>query len=206
LQVKIKICGITQYEDARIAANLGVDALGFIFCPRSPRCIQPSGARDIIRRLPPFISRVGVFVDADEETILSTIRVSGIDTLQLHGAETPQFCNRMPLPVIKSFSVHADFDLQALEQYPTAGHLLDTWDDKSKGGTGRRFDWSVAVRAAQKFHAVILAGGLGPANILEAMERVRPFAVDVNSGVEIKPGIKNPQKMHDVVDLVRRFS
>jgi Phosphoribosylanthranilate isomerase len=205
MPVKIKICGITQYEDAKVAVSLGVDALGFIFYPKSPRAIHPLDAREIIRRLPPFVSKVGVFVDDDAATIMNIVKRTGIDTVQLHGNEPPAICEELPVTLIKAFAVGPDFDLSSFGKYKVNGYLLDTWGDSQRGGTGRTFDWSIANSAMQKFGTVILAGGLGPTNIREALDSVHPYAVEFNSGVEIKPGIKNPHKMRDAVTLVKNW-
>jgi phosphoribosylanthranilate isomerase len=201
--MRIKVCGITRYEDARVAASLGVDALGFIFYSKSPRCISPTDAAEIIRRLPPFVSRVGVFVDERPQRIAEIAELTGIDTIQLHGGESPEFCAEMPLPVIKVFSVCDGFDAACINAYKTAGHLLDTWDPERRGGSGRTFDWAEAVKACRICDTVILAGGLGPTNIKEAICAVGPYAVDVNSGVESGPGIKNPYKIREVVSIVK---
>jgi len=204
--MRIKICGITRYEDARAAVGLGVDALGFIFAPQSPRYISPTDAAEIIRRLPPFVSRVGVFVDEDPYQVVGVARMAGIDTLQLHGSESPQYCESMPMPVVKAFSVKDDFDIKAISPYKTiAGVLLDTWDPERKGGSGRPFDWTVAVEACRKYDKLILSGGLSAVNIKNAIETVCPYAVDVNSGVEVGPGVKNLQKMREVVSIVKKF-
>jgi phosphoribosylanthranilate isomerase len=202
--MRIKICGITRHEDARAAASLGVDALGFIFYSQSPRYISPANAAEIIKKLPPFVSKVGVFVDEDPHRMLEIARITNIDTVQLHGSESPEYCASIPLPVIKVFSVRDDFDVSALSSYKTAGYLLDTWDSERKGGSGKTFDWSAAVAACGVCDTVILSGGLGPSNVKEAIETVRPYAVDVNSGVEISPGVKNLYKMRDVVSIVRQ--
>jgi len=201
--VKVKICGITQYDDAKIAVSVGVDAVGFIFYPKSPRYINPLQAREIIKRLPPFVSRVGVFVNEVSETIKEIARQTGIDTVQLHGSESPELCAELPFTLIKAFSVGADFDVSMLDQYPVNAYLLDTWSDSVPGGSGRTFDWAIAKSATQYHHNIILAGGLGPTNIAEALETVQPYAVEFNSGVEIKPGIKNPRKMRDAVAVVK---
>ena len=201
--VRIKICGITRYEDARVAANLGADALGFIFYPQSPRYITPVNAAEIIKKLPPFISRVGVFVDEDPNRVVEIIKLAKLDTVQLHGNESPQYCAAMPVPVIKVFSVHDESDISKLSDYKACGYLLDTWSPDRRGGTGKVFDWSVAVKACSIYNTIILSGGLGPSNLQEAIETVRPFAVDVNSGVEISPGIKSPPKMRDAISIVR---
>ncbi|MBN2037634.1 MAG: phosphoribosylanthranilate isomerase [Chitinispirillaceae bacterium] len=203
--MRIKICGITRFEDAKVAAGLGVDALGFIFYQRSPRYIPPEEAALIIKQLPPFISRVGVFVDEEPEKVVAIARVTGIDTIQLHGTESPRYCSKMPLPVIKAFSIEPGSDLSLLEQYHVSGFLLDTWAGGKRGGTGKTFDWSIARNACIKYDRIILAGGLNPTNLEEALETVHPYGVDINSGVEIKPGIKNPRKMHDAVRTVRAW-
>ena len=203
MSVRIKICGITRYEDARVSLNLGADALGFIFYPGSPRYIKPSDAARIIKKLPPFISKVGVFVNEETGSVKRTAEISGIDTVQLHGDESPEYCASMKCPVIKAFAVQPATDISIMSQYEANGLLLDTWDSCRKGGTGMTFDWSVAARACAQYPNIILAGGLGPSNIAEALEAVRPYAVDVNSGVEISPGIKNPYKIKDVIEAVK---
>ncbi|KMQ50826.1 Phosphoribosylanthranilate isomerase [Chitinispirillum alkaliphilum] len=205
MPVRIKICGITRYEDARIAANLGVDALGFIFYPGSPRFIEPSSVSEITKMLPPFISKVGVFVDEELSVVEQIARESGIDTVQLHGSESPRYCDSVSLPVVKAFSVQPNSDLELLSQYNVQGFLLDTWRDGQRGGTGVTFDWSIAVKACARYKNVILAGGLGPSNIQEALDSVSPYAVDVNSGAEISPGVKNPLKLRDVVKIVKAW-
>jgi phosphoribosylanthranilate isomerase len=205
MPVKVKICGITQYEDAKTAVSVGVDALGFIFYPKSPRYIHPSKAHEIIKRLPPFVAKVGVFVNSDASAVMTAVQQSGVDTVQLHGNEPPEFCRKLPMTVIKAFPVGKDFDPAILDEYPVSGFLLDTWSDAVPGGTGRTFDWSIAKSATQYHHNIILAGGLGPTNIAEALETVQPYAVEFNSGVEIKPGIKNPRKMLAAVEIVKNW-
>jgi len=205
MTIRIKICGITRWEDARAAAGLGVDALGFIFYQKSPRYITPDAASAIIRQLPPFVSRVGVFVDEEIEKATAIARATGIDTIQLHGSESPRYCARVPLPVIKAFSIDLSSDLTLLRQYQVAGFLLDTWAGERRGGTGKTFDWSIARTATTRYRNVILAGGLNPQNIEEAISTVLPYGVDINSGVEIKPGIKNPRKIRDVVQIIRAW-
>ena len=205
MSVRIKICGITRLEDAKVAANLGVDAIGFIFFRKSPRYIEPEDACRIIRQLPPFISRVGVFVDETIESISSIAQMANIDTIQLHGSQSPEFCSSLPLPVIKAFSIKGDSDIFSLTEYQTAGLLLDTWHEKMHGGTGVPFDWAIARRASDQFKHVILAGGLGPSNLEEALDAVHPFGVDINSGVEIMPGVKNPHKMRDAVRIIKNW-
>jgi len=208
MPIKIKICGITNYDDAKNAVSLGVDALGFIFYQKSPRFIHPIAARDIIRKLPPFVAKVGVFVDDTEDTIRTVFGQCGIDTVQLHGSETPQFAQRLSCAVIKAFAVKPGFDVSELSQYQVAGYLLDTWSDIPglHGGSGKTFDWSIARDAAQRYPNVILAGGLNPSNIRDALENVQPYAVEFNSGVEIKPGVKNHYKMRDAVAIVKNWN
>ena len=205
MAVRLKICGITSYEDARVACNCGADALGFIFYEKSPRYVKPEDAAAIIRRLPPFVSRVGVFVDYSPRQIDAVASIAPIDTAQLHGAETPEMVAQVSMPVIKAFAVDAAFDIGKLSAYRKAAFLLDTWDGKIAGGTGKVFDWSIAKRAVLRNYTVILAGGLGPTNLQEALEAVCPYGVDVNSGVEVRPGQKNPMKMKDVAKIIRSF-
>jgi phosphoribosylanthranilate isomerase len=204
MPIRIKICGITQYEDAKTAVNLGVDALGFIFYPKSPRYIHPLAAKDIICKLPPFVSKVGVFVDDTAESITAVFQQTGIDTVQLHGNETPELANGFSCAVIKAFGVGPDFSLASLSQYKVSGYLLDTWSE-DRGGSGKTFDWSIAKKAAQLYPNIILSGGLNPSNIRDALENVSPYAVEFNSGVEIKPGIKNHYKMRDAVKIVKSW-
>ncbi|NLG17598.1 MAG: phosphoribosylanthranilate isomerase [Fibrobacter sp.] len=206
MSIRVKICGITRYEDARIAVSLGVDALGFIFHEGSPRNIKPSAAREITSQLPPFVSRVGVFVNQDLRTVVSIAQAAGIDTIQLHGSESPELCSQLPYPVIKAFSIRADSDLSLLQTYKTAGFLLDTWHQQMYGGTGSTFDWQIAQRACSQFDNIILAGGLNPANLEEALSSVHPFGIDLNSGVEVKPGIKNPVKMREAIRIVKNWN
>jgi len=204
--MKIKICGITRYEDARAAVSFGVDALGFIFYPKSPRCITPAKAAEITKKLPPYVSKVGVFVDESPQRVLEIAGHAWLDTIQLHGSETPEYCESLPLPVVKVFSVNDTFKVSAISRYKSvAGCLLDTWDSEHHGGSGRTFDWSAAIKACEISDSVILSGGLGPTNIREAIETVRPYAVDVNSGVEVKPGVKNPYKMKEVISIVKGY-
>lgn len=205
MNVRIKICGITRIEDAKTAAHLGVDALGFIFVKKSPRYIEPQAAAEIIRVLPPFVSRVGVFIDETIETIVEICKIAEIDTVQLHGSESPEFCAKIPFPVIKAISVKDDTDITIIDAYVSSGILLDTWSTGMSGGTGKTFDWNIAKKACSRNERIILAGGLGPSNIEEALQSVQPYGVDINSGVEIKPGIKNPHKIRDVVRLVRNW-
>lgn len=205
MSVRVKICGITRFEDARVAAHMGVDALGFIFVKKSPRYIEPKTVAAIVKQLPPFISRVGVFVDEERDTIVQIAREAHIDTIQLHGSETTALCRDLPFPVIKSLAAYPDTDLSLFKQYPVAGILLDTWNKGLQGGTGMCGDWAFAKKAAQSYDRIILAGGLCPANLLEALSTVQPHGVDINSGVEVMPGIKNPHKIREALRIIRNW-
>jgi len=185
------------------AARLGVDALGFIFVRASPRYIAPIKAAEIIRRLPPFISKVGVFVNEDPHLAIDSARTAGVDVVQLHGDEPPEYCAGFPMPVIKVFSVGADFDPSVMRRYDAAGYLLDTWDPKRRGGSGNTFDWSIAAKACAAHDTVILSGGINPLNIREAVETAHPYAVDMNSGVEASPGVKDHDKIRAAVAAVK---
>lgn len=207
-EVRIKICGITREEDAIVAAELGVNALGFVFYEKSPRSIPPSKAKQIIRSLPPFISAVGVFVNPTLSTITTMINETGIDTIQLHGEETPQFCEHIKqmsnIRIIKAFRVHDAFSLEVLEAYKVSAWLLDTYHPHLYGGSGLTFNWELVKVASSESRPIILAGGLTPENVAQAIKVVKPYGVDVSSGVEISPGIKDHTKMYLFVEAVRK--
>jgi Phosphoribosylanthranilate isomerase len=200
--MKIKICGITNMEDALFAAELGADALGFIFAKTSPRHIRPGTARKIIQDLPPFVIPVGVVADAEHDEILELIDETGICCVQLHGNESPKQLAKFPVPVYKSFHVDKEFNLETLQRYKGSAYLLDTHVEDALGGTGKTFDWDVAVKA-KVYGRIILAGGLNPENILEAIQKVQPYAVDVNSGVESIPGKKDRNKLERLFSAIR---
>jgi len=191
--VRIKICGITSVEDALAAVRLGADALGFNFWSDSKRYISPSAAEAIVARLPPFVTTVGVFVNQPEGEIRAIASESGVQVFQLHGDEPPDFCARLPLPVIKAIPVDQVKALSRLLSYEVSAFLLDT-PSRGFGGSGVPFDWSLA-EGVSEVAPVILAGGLTPENVAEAIRAVRPYAVDVASGVESHPGAKDPAKM-----------
>ncbi|MEW6439703.1 MAG: phosphoribosylanthranilate isomerase [bacterium] len=199
---RIKICGITRWDDAERAAGLGVDALGFVFWPSSPRAIAPAAAADIIRRLPPFVVPVGVFVDAPPDRIFATIEACRLGAVQLHGNEEPELCGRIPVKVIKAFRIRESTLPEEIGRYAVDAILLDTFRPGVAGGTGCTFPWEVA-RRARAYGRVILAGGLTPENVGQAIEAVSPYAVDVSSGVEIEPGRKDPALMAAFVREVR---
>jgi phosphoribosylanthranilate isomerase len=168
--------------------------LGFVFYSRSPRHILPEQAAEIIRRLPPFVQTVGLFVDEVPGTVNSTADQCGLDVVQLHGDETPDYCSCINRRVIKAFRVKDPFSLEAISDYNVAACLLDAWSPTAHGGTGRTFNWEIATAAAAQ-RTIILAGGLTPDNVAEAVRRVRPYAVDVSSGVENSPGCKDADKL-----------
>jgi len=202
--VRIKICGITNPEDARLASELGADALGFIFHPASPRRAAPEAAREIIRQLPPFVLSVGVFVDEEAAVVRDLAARLGLDWVQLHGRESPEYCRSLGRRVLKGFRIEAESSLGALAEYRGAvqAFLLDTYKTGQAGGTGETFDWQLA-RRAQDFGAIVLAGGLTPANVAQAIEVARPQAVDVASGVEAAPGKKDPEKLRAFFEKVK---
>lgn len=199
MSVRVKICGITNLADAQAALAAGADALGFVFVPGTPRYVTPEQAATIIRELPPFVAKVGLFVDADTRTVAETIARSAVDTIQLHGEETPEFARQFlgAVKVIKAFRVRGPETLAQLPAFADAADalLLDAYVPGMPGGTGARFDWEHAVSAKIGGRPIILAGGLTPVNIVEAVRTVRPYAVDVSSGVEITPGNKDVSKI-----------
>lgn len=192
---RVKICGITRLEDALGAVTAGADALGFMFYEPSPRFIGLEAAAQIIRQLPPFVARVGVFVNADEATVRQVIAATGIDTLQFHGDEAPEFCARFPLVTYKAFRLRDAASLDDCRRYPGMAWLLDSYGPGQHGGTGATFNWDLAIEAGKLNPHIILAGGLTPENAAEAVRRVRPFALDVSSGVESAPGRKDAAKV-----------
>lgn len=192
--VKVKICGITNEKDALLACNAGADALGFVFYERSSRYIDPVQAGAIIKRLPPFISTVGVFVNQDYAYVKHVGELTGIDLFQLHGDETPEFCLRFGNSAIKAFSVKDHATITGLSEFKVSAYLLDTFQEGIAGGTGKVFNWNLAGEA-KKFGRIILAGGLSPENVKEAVRKVQPYAVDVSSGVESEPGKKDEEKV-----------
>lgn len=206
MAVRVKICGNTSYEDAAFALDLGADAVGFIFYDKSSRHVAPSVARDIIRKLPPFAVKVGVFVNEyDIESVKNTARLCSLNVLQLHGGESPEYCARLAeWSVIKALRVSDAFDPEHARDFPVSAVLLDAFDPDAYGGTGRLFDWSRAV-AAKQYARVILAGGLTPENVHSAVKMVKPYAVDVTSGVESKPGLKDKQLMRAFMHEIERI-
>ena len=205
-KVKVKICGITNWADARRAVGAGADFLGFNFYAPSPRYITPAKARRIVQRLPKGASSVGVFVNETEENMLEIVRLVGLDCLQLHGDEPPAMIERLShsLPIIKAVRVRRPFRAGRLQRFRRAkALLLDGFDGGFYGGTGRTFDWKVA-RRAKIYGRVFLSGGLTPENVAEAIRVARPYAVDVCSGVEAKPGRKDSARMKTFMHAVKK--
>ncbi len=202
---RIKICGITNLEDASRAGELGVDALGFVFA-QSPRMIEGEEAKEICRTIPPFISKVGVFVDEDKEVVRKILHLSGLDTLQFHGEESPEYCREFRtqgVKIIKAFPVKDRESLRGISRYEVDAYLLDTYLGGARGGTGKTFNWDLALEAKKSGKPIILSGGLDPDNVAEAIRKVRPYAVDVASGVEKEPGRKDYRKMEKFVKEAR---
>jgi phosphoribosylanthranilate isomerase len=197
--VRVKICGITSAGDAMAAVDAGADALGFMFYDQSPRLVSFKQAAAIIRELPPLIAKVGVFVNPPDDAVRRAIAETGIDTLQFHGEEPPDFCRRFGLKVIKAFRVRDTDSLAATHSYASEAWLLDSFVAGQHGGTGAQFNWDLAADAARRHSWVILAGGLSPANAAEAVRKVRPFGLDVSSGVESAPGKKDAAKVRDFI-------
>jgi phosphoribosylanthranilate isomerase len=195
MQVRVKICGITNPEDALAAVDFGADALGFLFFQESPRYISGDHAASIIRQLPPFITTVGVFVNEKPEQIQNIVLRTGIDAIQLHGDEPPALCT-LSRRVIKAIRVKSLESLDPLIGYQgkVSAFLLDTYTSDAFGGTGRIFNWDIASYAKQ-FGRIILAGGLTPDNVAEAVRQVTPYGVDVSSGVESQKGKKDHAAM-----------
>ncbi len=198
--VLVKVCGVTRATDAEAAVEAGADAVGLMFYEPSRRWVSLERAREVAARLPVRIERVGVFVDADERTIRKAIEVCALSILQFHGSESPEFCARFaPLKVWKGFRVSDVSVLETMPGFATEAWLLDAAVPGQMGGSGQRFDWELAVRAKALGRPIVLAGGLTPENVGEAVKRVRPFAVDVSSGVESAPGVKDGAKMRAFV-------
>jgi phosphoribosylanthranilate isomerase len=184
-------------DDAQAAIEAGADALGFMFYEPSKRFITPENAAKIIASVPPSVDRVGVFVNADAEAIRHAVEVSGINVIQFHGEEAPEFCERFrPLKIWKAFRMENEKSLEAVRRFKTAdAWLLDSYVKGAHGGTGETFNWDLAIDAKKNGRPVILAGGLVPDNVGEAVRRVQPYGIDVSSGVESAPGIKDPDKI-----------
>lgn len=207
--VRVKVCGITNEGDALKAANLGAWAIGFIFYKKSKRFISPFKAKKIIESLPPFVTPVGVFVNQPFGAIKDIINHTGIRVVQLHGDEDHHFCNRLRqfnVKVVKVIRVGESLDPKALETYKVDAFLFDTLDQDAYGGTGRTFDWTLLKDIKAKNIPIILSGGLNSQNVIEPANGLKPYAVDVNSGVEQEVGKKDSKKVKDFIDIVSYIS
>jgi phosphoribosylanthranilate isomerase len=192
---RVKVCGVTRMADALLAAELGATAIGFVFWPKSPRAIDPARARAIAAALPPLVSTVGVFVDQPVEEVHRIAGDVQLTAVQLHGSESMEYLRAMLQPVIRAVPVTGAFTPESVDAFPAEiTVLLDAHDPVRRGGTGRTIDWSIAASAAAR-RPVFLSGGLNPDNIRDAVARVQPYAVDLSSGVESAPGIKDPVKL-----------
>ena len=201
---RIKICGITNLADAQLAVELGADALGFIFYRQTKRWIAPAVAAEICAEIPPFVAKVGVFVNESKAGIQQVLTACQLDVVQLHGEESPDFCQRFQPKVIKAIRVRDMDSLRTAAEYDVDALLLDTYTAEQRGGTGQTFDWTLAQQAKTVLHPpLILSGGLTPENVGTAIRQVAPFAVDVASGVESEPGRKDPDKLRRFFEAVR---
>jgi phosphoribosylanthranilate isomerase len=194
-KMRVKVCGITNTDDAAICTELGADALGFIFYPRSKRYIEPAKAKEIIQKLPLFINKVGVFVNADLQYVNDIAADTGLTAVQLHGEEDSKYAEEIKLPVIKSFRVNRDFDFNLLKQFNKAVILLDTLSNSAYGGTGEVFHWEIIPEYIRK--SIILAGGISTENIEKVYSEINPQAVDLSSSLEEKPGKKDHNKVRN---------
>lgn len=190
---RVKICGITYLEDAINAVELGVDALGFVFAP-SPREISPEKAKEIIEKLPPWVSAVGIFVDEKPSKVMQIASQCKLDYVQLHGEETPEYCEQLDIKIIKTIKT----DIKRIPEYKVSGILLDI----SKG-TGKVYNWDLAIEAKKYAKPIILSGGLTPTNVREAIKKVKPYGVDVSTGVELSLGKKDYKKMKEFMEGVK---
>ncbi len=206
---KVKICGITNLEDAAAAVEAGADALGFVFHPKSPRYILPALAKQIIMGLPPLVIAVGVFVDEEQQIVRSLMDDCGLELAQLHGHESAAYCHELGRPVLKALRVKDRSSFLALAEFQgragVRGFVLDAFSDQAYGGTGLVIDWQLAAEVARAAN-VLLAGGLTPDNVAKAIQSVQPYGVDVSSGVEREPGKKDHEKVRAFIRAVRVVS
>ena len=200
---KIKICGITNINDALAAAGYGADALGFIFYDKSPRCITPDKAKDITKKVPPFVKKVGVFVNEDTGVINKISDEVELDMIQLSGDETQDYCRKLNKPYIKTFRIRDMESLDEINNFDTFYFLFDSFSENEYGGTGKTFDWSLIQNRHFKDRYVILSGGLNPENTGDAIFKIRPYAVDVSSGVEEHPGKKDHSEIKNFIEAVK---
>lgn len=201
-RTRVKVCGITRIEDALSAVDSGANAIGFVFYEKSPRYIKEEKAADIAGKLPPFVTKVALFVNASEEKIRSVLESVPVDILQFHGEETPEECRSYGRPYIKAVRMHDDVDLFQIsgDYFDASALLLDSFVEGTQGGTGKTFDWSIVPSNLNK--RIILAGGLTVVNVADAISKVSPYAVDVSGGVEIEKGIKDAAKIEEFIQEV----
>jgi len=203
METRVKICGITNLADAQAAAEAGADALGFIFYEKSPRFVSLETAVEISKQLAPAPMRVGVFVNAPEDFIRRAISECGLAMLQFHGDEPPDFCTQFGLMNMKAFRIRNAESLKEIPEYKTNAYLLDAFSSTTLGGTGEAFNWDLAIEAQKFGKPIFLAGGLTPGNVADAVRKVQPFAVDVSSGVESSPGIKDQVKVRTFIKAAK---
>jgi phosphoribosylanthranilate isomerase len=203
METKVKICGITSVADGLASAAAGADMIGLMFYAGSPRHITLPQAVEIVRALPPFVLRVGVFVNPEPDFVVQAIAACGLNLLQFHGDEDSAFCTQFGVMSLKAIRVHNRDSLAALEQFNTDAFLLDAYSKTGLGGTGEKFNWDLAMEAQKFGKPIFLAGGLTPESVADAVKKVRPFAVDVSSGVESAPGKKDAGKIRAFIQAVR---
>lgn len=205
---RVKICGITNLEDAELAVEFGADELGFNFYEKSPRYISPVKAREFIEKLPSNVCNIGVFVNESIDSVLETAKIAGLDAIQLHGDEDNRFIEEVNtmsgLPVIKAIQVSSDFDPENIKPCSAEAILLDKYSPEQYGGTGETFDWKIAKQISEQFRVLYLAGGLTAENVADAVRIVKPYAVDVASGVESAPGKKDEQKLYRFITAAKK--
>ena len=209
MNIHVKICGINRLSDALLAEKIGASAVGFVFYPESRRYVDPEKAGKISEKLGPFIARVGVFVDETPALVIKTVQTAQLTTVQLHGSEDPEYVRELSkeIQVIKAFRVGKDFDINNLSKYKenVKAFLLDTYAENGcYGGTGKTFDWKKAA-VCERFGKIILAGGLNASNVQQAIKIAKPWAVDVSSGIEREPGIKDPEKMRIFFSKLKNY-
>lgn len=206
MSVKVKICGITSVADGLAAAEAGADLVGLMFYEKSPRHVSLPTAGEIARAVPPFVMKVGVFVNPEPDLVMRAIGECGLSLLQFHGEEPPRFCTQFGVMSMKAFRIRDAESLTTLPHYATEAYLLDAFSPAARGGTGEKFNWALALEARKFGKPIFLAGGLTPENIAAAVKQVQPFGVDVSSGVESAPGRKDPAKMKAFIQAAKKNS
>jgi len=204
MDLKVKICGITNLDDATAAVEAGADALGFMFYEPSPRHVQIECVAKIVQKLPLWVLKVGVFVNPDPELVMTALGNCGLNLLQFHGEESPDFCASFGVMSMKAFRLKDSGSLLSIPNYRTDVYLLDSYVAGKQGGTGEKFNWNLAVEAKKFGKPIFLAGGLTPQNVGEAVKEVQPYGVDVSSGVELSPGKKDHGKIWRFIEAARR--